>query len=65
MEIDKGPHTIVIIREGYEPWQTEITVQNASNHSIDARLLLDVTTVRVGVGGGGAVGEEGGISTIY
>lgn len=56
MEIEKGTHTIVITREGSEPWQTEITVQDASNHSIDARLVpvakVTKTTARMSVGGG-------------
>lgn len=47
MWIEKGTHTIMITKEGFEPWQTEITVQNASNLSIDARLVLVVTTTMV------------------
>ena len=55
--IEQGTHTILITKEGYEPWQTEIMVQNGSNLSVDARLAPVVTTVptRTSVGGWVAV----------
>jgi hypothetical protein len=66
VSIEQGPHTIVITKEGYEWWQTEIMVQNAGNHSIEVRLVPVVTTttpmsVGGGFGGGGAVEEAGGV----
>jgi len=55
--IEQGTHTILITKEGYEPWQTEIVVQNAGNISVNARLVPVATTVttRVSVGGWVAV----------
>ena len=36
--IEKGTHTILITKEGYEAWQTETLVQNASNLSIECTV---------------------------
>ncbi len=42
--IEQGTHTILITKEGYEAWQTEIVVQNAGNISVNARLIPVATT---------------------
>ena len=55
--IEQGIHTILITKEGYEPWQTEIGVQNGSNISVDTRLVPVATTAttRANIGGWVAV----------
>lgn len=57
VSIEQGPHTIVITKEGYEVWQTEITVQDAGNISVNASLVPVVmtATTRASVGGWVAV----------
>ncbi len=57
VSIEQGTHTIVITKEGYEAWQTEITVQDASNISVNASLVPVATPAptRVNVGGWVAV----------
>lgn len=43
--VEQGTHTILITKEGYEPWQTEVVVQNASNVSVNASLIPVATRV--------------------
>jgi len=57
VSIEQGTHTILITKEGYEAWKTEITVQNAGNISVNASLIPVATPAptRASVGGWVAV----------
>lgn len=57
VSIEQGTHTILVTKEGYEAWQTEIVVQDASNISVNATLVPVATPIptRTSVGGGVAV----------
>jgi len=67
VSIEQGTHTIVITKEGYEAWQTEITIQNAGNISVNASLVPVATTeTRASVGGWVAVlGVIGGVVVVW